>query len=300
MSKRKVILILLILALVMLLVSCILEKEDMDGDFPLSLIDDSGEEVVIDQRPGRIASLSKNNTEILFALGLDEEIVGVTEYCNYPEEARYREKVRDLESIDIEKIVELEVDLVVEYGRGGSQVRKELEERGIRVVSFAPETIEEVAQAIKGIARATGREEEGIKISKDILTRYENIKTGETSRKGYKVFYEEWPSPLMTAGKSTMIDYLIGEAGAINIGATLGKGYPEVDLADLVEKGPDLYMAKRENKVTKEDIGDREGFEKLKAVKSGRIILLDEDLVNVPGPRLIDGLEIICKGLDGI
>lgn len=295
MKKRKIYVVIMLL-LVISLVGCKNNRleEELDENYPLKIADDSGKEVEIKTRPKRIVSLSKNNTEILFKLGLDEEIVGVTKFCDYPEEALAKEKVRDLESVDIDKIVKLDADLVIEYGSGTSKVRKALEEKGITVLSFAPKTIEETAYTIKMLGEATSSEK-GKEISENMLSRYNSIKEERDRNKGVKVFYEEWKNPLLTAGKDTAIDYLIREAGGMNIGEGEGKGYPKFSLEKLEEANIDLYIGKKENNKSIEDIKNMEEYKKIKAIKNNNILLLDGSSLEVPGPRMIDNLEAVYK-----
>lgn len=293
MKKRKICVVIMLL-LVISLVGCKNNRleEELDENYPLKIADDSGKEVEIKTRPKRIVSLSKNNTEILFKLGLDEEIVGVTKFCDYPEEALAKEKVRDLESVDIDKIVKLDADLVVEYGSGTSKVRKALEERGITVLSFAPKTIEEVAHTIMMLGEATSSDKAEA-ISNDILSRYNSIKESRKENKDIKVFYEEWKNPLLTAGKDTAVDYLIKESGGKNIGEGEGKGYPRFSLEKLEEANIDLYIGKKENNKSIEDIKNMKEYKKIKAIKNNNILLLDGSSLEVPGPRMIDNLEDI-------
>ena len=300
MKNKKIMKLLVLLVGLLLITGCTSDEkaEENTGKYPIKLKDASGKEIIIEEKPTKIASLSLNNTEILFELGLDEEIVGVTKFCEYPEEALSKEKVRDLDNVDVEKIKELGVDLVVEYSNGSGKVREELEDAGITVLSFAPKTIEEVADTIKTLGLATGKTDEGQKIYEDMMERYKRVAGLTKDSEKIKVFYEEWANPLITAGKGTMVEYIIEEAGGINIGSEAGKDYPEFSLEKLVEVNPAVYIAKYEDDNTIEGIIERKGYEKIDAIKEYDVHLIDPALVTIPGPRIIDGLELVFEAIN--
>lgn len=300
MKNKKIMKLLVLLVGLLLITGCTSDEkaEEDAGKYPIKLKDASGKEIIIKEKPMKIASLSLNNTEILFELGLDEEIVGVTKFCEYPEEALSKEKVRDLDNVDVEKIKELGVDLVVEYSNGSGKVREELEDAGITVLSFAPKTIEEVADTIKTLGLATGKTDEGQKIYEDMMERYKRVAGLTKDSEKIKVFYEEWANPLITAGKGTMVEYIIEEAGGINIGSEAGKDYPEFSLEKLVEVNPAVYIAKYEDDNTIEGIIERKGYEKIDAIKEYDVHLIDPALVTIPGPRIIDGLELVFEAIN--
>ena len=123
---------------------------------PGNLVDDLGRTVTINQIPQRIISLAPSNTEILFALGLDDRVVGVTEYCSYPEAATGKPKVGGFSTVDIEKVVSLEPDLVLATRIHGKTVIPALEELGLTVVALTPSSLDDVLNSITLVGRLTG------------------------------------------------------------------------------------------------------------------------------------------------
>ena len=121
------------------------------SSFPVEITDDFGNVVVFEKAPEKIVSLAPNNTEILFALGLGDKVIGVTSFCDYPEEALAVEKIGDYNGINLEKIIELNPDLVLNYGVGNDEENARLKEAGIAILGFMPESIDAVINTINTI-----------------------------------------------------------------------------------------------------------------------------------------------------
>ena len=163
---RIIALILALLMLISITVACS-EKNDLDNDtniedinqkknndlvenddFPVEVEDKFGNKEVLDKEPMRIISLAPSNTEILFALGLGDRVVGVTSFCDYPEEAKSKEIVGDYSGHNLERIIELEPDLVLVYGPGDEEENIILRDAGIKVLGFMSETMDEIMRDI--------------------------------------------------------------------------------------------------------------------------------------------------------
>ncbi len=120
--------------------------------------------------------MAPSHTEILFSLGLGDNVVGgVTSFCDYPEEASTKEQVGSFQEINLERIIELEADMVFQYGPGDEDINNSLEEAGIKVISYEPETIDEVIDLIKTIGKITGKTSEAEEITKDMIDRRDAV-----------------------------------------------------------------------------------------------------------------------------
>lgn len=270
----------------------------VEDDVKLHVVDDFGVEVTLDKEPVRIISLAPSNTEILFALGLADRIVGVTSYCDYPAEALDVEKIGDYSGINLEKIIELGPDLVINYGSGDPDENARLKEAGITVIGFEPESIDAVIDTINKIGNVTGTSKEAIKLTDSMNEKKEEIISKATSVEKVKVFYEVWHEPLMTVGPGSFMDHLMTLAGGDNIAKDAEDAYPLFDLEQLVERNPQVYLTANDlPEKTAETIIARPGFENIDAIKLGEVYLLDGNIVSRPGPRIVEALELVAKAI---
>ncbi|TYP56791.1 ABC transporter substrate-binding protein [Thermosediminibacter litoriperuensis] len=274
-------------------------KADYKNTYPINVKDQMGREIVIEKEPDRIVSLAPSNTEILFALGLGDKVVGVTNYCDYPEEAKKKEKIGGFADPNMEKLISLKPDLVLATIMHEKPVRK-LEELKIPVIVLNPQSIDDVFSTIELIGRATNKNqqaEELISTLKNRIKAVEDRVSTIPADKRPQVFYELWPSPLTTAGPGTFVHDLIEKAGGRNIAADAGKAYPEYSQEMVIDKNPDIIIFSHHysSNQSKEDIINRPGWKNIKAIKEGRVFYVDENIVQRPTPRLVDGLEQFAK-----
>ena len=271
------------------------------SEFPLEVEDGFGNMVLIENAPERIISMAPNNTEILFALGLDDKIVGVTSFCDYPEEALEVEKIGDFSSTNFERVIELEPDLIVSYGELDPDSSEIYSAASIPVISYEPESIDEVIDTIKGIALATDSVEEGNALVKSMEEHRDQIVDKVKDTDKVRVFYEIWYDPLMAAGAGSFMDGLIDLANGINVASDAEGEYANYDVERLVENDPEIYltaeMGESDFPVTAESISQRPGYDSITAIKNGQIYLLDGNIVSRAGPRIVEGLELIARAI---
>lgn len=145
-------------------------SEKITSDYPMEILDRFGNKATIEEEPMKIISLAPSNTEILFALELDEKIVGVTSYCDYPEEASEKQIIGSYGEFNLEKIIELEPDLVLLYGEGDEDENKILKEAGIKLLGFMPETIDEIRDDIEKIGKITAKGEKALELTSEMTS----------------------------------------------------------------------------------------------------------------------------------
>ncbi len=261
-------------------------------------IENPNVESSISKIPERIISLAPSNTEILFALGLGDKIVGVTSFCDYPEEALEKEKVGDYSSINLERIIELEPDLVVNYGGGDKEANHRLKEAGIQVIGYLPESIDEIIEAIESIGKITGTQDRAEEVIAEILQKRDEIveKVKDTEKK--RVFYEIWHEPLQGAGSGSFMDSLIQLANGDNIAKDAKGEYPLYDIEQLIERDPEVYLTSADMpEKTIESIKARPGYSEITAIKEEQIYILDANVTSRPGPRIMEALELVAKAI---
>ncbi len=260
------------------------------------VVDQMGRDVVISTSPERVISLSPSNTEIVFAIGLGGNIVGVTDYCNYPEEALEKEKVGGFSSPNLETILSLEPDLVLAGNMHEEQVQK-LEEMDIPVLVLAPESVEEVFEAIKLVAEATGQEEEAEVVISNIKNRLEAVQEKLDllpKENRVRVYYEVYSDPIMTAGGSSLISEVIYLAGGKNIFVDVKEKFPQISAEVVIERDPQFilfpnYHGSEEFKG--ELLTERPLWREITAVKEDNVFRVSDDIISRPGPRLVDAVE---------
>jgi len=252
------------------------------------VFDDLGRLVAINGTPQRIVSLAPSNTEILFALGLGEKMVGVTDWCDYPPEALEKEKVGGYDTPDIEKIVALNPDLIlVAYGTS-MDVINTLVGLGLTVFGIKTTDLDDLLNDIKTIGEITDKELEAYALTSEMENRIQAV-TNQTEELEERpsVFYIVWHDPLWTAGSETFIHELIEKAGGVNICQNL-TGYTTISIEEVVACNPEVIITSEWSFEWAQNETLLEGTD---ARQYDRVYQGDDDLVQRPGPRLVEGLE---------
>ena len=269
------------------------------------ITDQADREVTLDKVPESIISLSPSNTEILFALGLGDKVVGVTQYCNYPEEALEKTKIGGLSSTDIdvsiEQIVAISPDLIVATETHLTEVVPKLEQfvpdAAIIVILTSTESFDVVFDAIELLGEVTGTSEQAVQIVSDMNDRITAIteKTaGLTEEEKPKVFYIVWHEPIFAIGGGTLGNTLIEAAGGINIFQDID-GSPITDLETILDRNPDVILGAlglgAGADLSYQFVLTDERLSGVNARINDQIYPVDTDLYGRPGPRLVAALE---------
>jgi iron complex transport system substrate-binding protein len=253
------------------------------------VVDDLGRMVAINGTPQRIISLAPSNTEILFALGLGDKVVGVTMYCDYPPEAQDKEKVGDYYGPDIEKIIALQPDLILATDFHRFDLIPALEEQGLTVFAVAPQTLDDVLESIQKIGEITDKETEASELVNGMRGKIEEIEeqTKELEQKP-RVFYMTWHDPVWTVGRNTWIDDLINIAGGVNIFSPYFESGAMVEIEWVIFLNPEIIIT---SEWSYEWALNATELASTNASQTGRIYTFDDDLAQRPGPRLVEGLD---------
>ncbi len=261
--------------------------------------DDSDREVRIEKVPQRIVSLAPSHTEILFALGLGDRIVGVTRYCNYPEEAKEKEEVGGFATADPEKIVALKPDLILSVGTLQKSLVTKLEEKGQTVFWLYPNSVYDVLESFERIGKLTGSSADAQQLRKDVEARIEKVEAkikDIPEEKRPTIFRVMGLDPVGTIGGVSFQTDVYRLAGGRNIFADTDKDYFELDLETLIKLDPDIIViAGEDEEEAKARIKEQEGWEDLTAVKVDRIVVISADLICRPSPRIGQTIEQLAK-----
>lgn len=255
------------------------------------------------KRPERIISMAPSCTEILFAVGAGDRVVGVTYYCDYPPEASKLEKIGGYSTPSLEMILHLEPDLIV--GAHGNpddivyrliEVEKDEEEFDYQVYGQNPEDIDEILTQIKIMGAITGGADDADSLVQDLSERLEPIKEKTeslTEAQRPRVFYNI--GDFFTAGDGTFINEVIELAGGTNIAGDKS-GYFIMNLEELVYNKPDVIICDSgmgTMEAAKEEIMNDTRLQIVEAVKNDRVYVIDGDIIDRPGPRIVDAVEIV-------
>jgi len=252
--------------------------------------------------PKRYISLAPSTTEILFALGLGNEIVGVSSYCNYPQKAKSKENMGEFSHPNIEKILSLKPDYVFCTGLEQAPIITELKRQNLEVYVSDPKNMEELLNSIREIGKITSKEKVAESLIRNMKQGVEEITSRVTlipQNKRPKVFIEIWHDPLTTAGKDSFIDELITLAGGINIAYDTKRAFSIFSPEEVIKRNPDcIILTYMDKEKPSRLLGERLGWGEIRAVKNNRLYNdINPDLLLRPGPRLVQGLKEIYKRL---
>jgi len=255
------------------------------------VFDDLGRLVAINGTSQRIVSLAPSNTEILFALGLGDKVVGVTDYCDYPPEALNKTKVGEYATPNIEKIVALNPDLILAGYGNPIEVVYTLAGLGLTVFGIKTTDLDDLLNDIRRVGEITDKEVEAQALTSAMANRIQAVtnQTAELEQRP-RVFYIVWGgegSALWTAGSGTFIHELIEKAGGVNICQNI-TGYTTISIEDVLARDPEIIIT---SELSYDWALNATELASTNASQSGRIYTCDDNLVQRPGPRLVEGLE---------
>lgn len=267
---------------------------------PGTFTDDMGREVSIDKIPQRIVSHVPSITETLFALDLGERVVGVSDYCNYPPEAGLKPSVGNYFNPSIETIIAQDPDLVITDGYSEGLI-PQLENLEVTCVVIDPKDMDWILKDIELLGRITGAEGRAREVIKSMRDRILRVTTAAEDAPRVRVFYTFATTNLSnpwTAGPGSFADSLITMASGENIAANAQSAWVQFSIEALCHADPEVILVDASHGtavMSEETLRAHPAWRELTAVKQGRVHIIDGDLVNRSGPRIVQGLEEIAK-----
>lgn len=266
----------------------------------ITYTDDLGRNVTIKGYPQRIISLSPSNTEMVFALGLDDRLIGVTIYDNYPEAAKSKPQVSEYSNVDVEKIVSLQPDLILADEIHKSDVVPALEKLGITVLVIRPGTVDHIIADIELIGKITGKTKEAGDLAANMRQRVKTVidKSAKlTAAEKPSVLYVTWHDPIWTAGGNVIISDLLNMVGATNIGSDLD-GYATITLETVIERNPEVIIVMSsmgDQNASLDYIKQEPRLQATDALKNKQVYIIDADIFGRTSHRIVNGLEELAK-----
>ncbi len=264
----------------------------------LKFKDEVGREVTFSFPPRKIVSLAPNITEILFSLGLDEEIAGVSIHCNFPEKAKTKTQVGSYISLDLERIVSIKPDLIIATGAGNTRDMVErLEKLGFPTYVLFPKNFNDILQSIRHLGQVVNRENEAKRMIQEMESRRQRIIELTRGLPRPRVFLQIGDAPIVTVGKGSFADDLIHLAGGENIAGNEKEMYPRLAMEEILKRAPEVILVSSMNPKGEypKTLQEWTRWKMIPAIKNGRLHLVNSDLIDRPSPRIIDGLEEIAR-----
>jgi iron complex transport system substrate-binding protein len=267
----------------------------------IKVTDDVGKVFALNGPPKRIISLAPNVTEILFALGLGDRIVGVTRYCDFPEEAKTKEKIGGFLDPDVERIKALGPDVVIAFRGNPLSVLRKLEEIGVPLFTLdIKNELASVPHMIALIGAATGRAAEAARLNAGLALKLDRITAALASVPAkQRIFLSLEGLGLWTFGRDSYFNDLLARAGAVSVTAAVDKRWFEYGRESLIRDDPDAFVILAGSESNFHRAADwfrsQAGLRDLKAVRTGRILFLDQNAASRFGPRLYDALEALAR-----
>ncbi len=253
--------------------------------------------------PARIISMAPSITETVFALGLGDRVVGVSDFCDYPPEALDRPKIGGVVNPNMEAIVALNPDLVLALPNTTHEsLFRSLRSFGINVITLRNDRLQDLFTTIERIGEETSTQSEAGEMSEALRAKFSEVSGKVADRPRRKVMFIVGVDPLFVAGRGTFIDELIEMAGGENIAADSLSKYPRLGIEEVVSRAPDviLYTSLNFELTPEQEVMAKalwSGYPSIPAVQNDRIHGLVADYVTLPGPRLAIGVEEMARAI---
>jgi iron complex transport system substrate-binding protein len=257
-----------------------------------------GRRVALPDGPLRVVSLAPSATEIVYALGLADRLAGVTDYCDFPADAKKKPKIGGFYTPNFEVILTLKPDLIlatsIEGGR--EETFRGIEALGVPVYVLRPVDFSAVLDSIDRVGRLLGADAAGARLSRAMREEADGIARALRGAPRPRVLYVLWGNPLIVPGRDTLITDLIQRAGGESVTGDEGAAYPRLSLEEAVARRPDLIVVAQHGETSVDRrLAEWQHLAVLPAVRHGRVHPIDGDLIHRPGPRIIDALRLLAR-----
>jgi iron complex transport system substrate-binding protein len=263
------------------------------------VVDETGRRVGVPARVERIVSLAPSITEILFALGLESRLAGVTDWCDFPPAAKSKPSVGQVISPSLEKIAALKPDLVLATTAGNRrETATAIEQLGIPLYGLNPRSVEEVLTSIRTLGELLHVPQAGADLEAGLRSRLKTVAARVGGRPRLRVLFVLWLEPLMSIGRQTFVHDALVRAGAESVSAERPEDWPRLSLEEALRQNPDYLILAHSPALERRLAALRTDpvWSTLHALRENRIVLLDEAVLR-PGPRIVDAIEQLARAL---
>jgi len=267
----------------------------------VSVRDDYGHEIRLDQPASRIVSLAPHLTELLYAAGAGSRLVGAVEFSDFPAAARALPQVGSDARIDLEAVLALRPELVVAWPNAGSlRAVERLAQLGLPVFRSEPRELDDVARTLQRLGRLAGSQAQAESAAAAFRARAAALEKRYAAQRKVRVFYQIWDRPLLTVNGDHIISKVIALCGGENVFAGLPLLVPEVDREAVLRANPEAIVASGSNDAQPQWLEMWRQFPGLAAAARGQLYAIPADLIQRQTPRILDGAERLCGRLEGV
>lgn len=261
-----------------------------------SLRDDAGRTVAVPDHVHRLVSLSPSLTNTIYALGAENDLVGITDYTLYPPEAaRQKPSVGAVVNPSLERIVALHPDMVLALPEfNGTETIAGLQRVGIPVFLFSTGNLSNIYRTITNVGQILGKEQQATALIANLRVRESKVRAQSASGPRPNVLLVLSVDPLITAGRNAFITEMIEAAGAMSTTDDLKQDWLQMNVEAVLPRKPDYILVMKDGPVKLKDIQQRAGWSSLEAVQKGRVVVVD-DRIQIPGPVAFEGLEDLAR-----
>lgn len=265
----------------------------------VSVTDDAGRRVVLPHPAQRIVSLAPNLTELLFAAGAGQQVVGAVRYSNYPPAARRLPRVGDYQSLDLEAIIALRPDLIVAWRSGNPPAQvAQLAALGFPVYFSEPRRLPDIPSTLERLGRLAGSEKIASRAAASFRRKISRLSAMYAKRAAVRVFFEIWNMPLMTISHRHIISAVLRLCGAKNIFGDLSALAPTVSMEAVLASNPDAILMTGRRRHRAQWMRFWRRWPQLTAVKENHLFFISADDIVRPGPRLAEGAVQVCRAVE--
>jgi len=280
------------------LISACTAKQAAPQNAARVITDDAGRRVNLPATVDRVISLAPNLTEIVFAVGAGDRLVGRTSYCDYPPEAKAVAEVGDTLHPSLERIISLKPQLVLISTASQLEVfTQQLQNQNIAVFVTDPHDLEGVFRSIDQVGQILGHEEQAKLLVQKLRDRTNAVEQAVKQKQPVRVFYQLSAEPLYTAGRDAFVTDLMRRAGAISVTAEVPGAWPKYSNESALAAKPEAIILPTGGSMGTGNSTVAEALRQSPAVREGRVYKINDDHLVRPGPRAIDGLEEMARAL---
>ena len=268
---------------------------------PYSVVDDAGSRIALAGPAQRIISLAPHTTELLFAAGAGEQVVGVVSYSNYPEQAQTIQNVGSYHQFDFEQIALLKPDLIVGWASGNPKpLLEKLRAMGFTLFLSEPKELDDIANNIIKLGQLAGTQANAEKAAASYRQQLADIAQQNKNKKNVTVFYEIWHSPLMTLGGDHLFNKVLALCSASNAFADLDSLAPQIGVENVLQRNPDMILASGMDTSRPDWLDKWLDSPQLSAVKNNHLYFIPPDYLQRHSPRLAIGASQLCDHVNKV